>query len=92
MKRNKDDEEKKSDEKKEKEMVNTPVYLDPLNPVLPIPDYSKTAHGTEPNDFEKEERNLEELGSLMSQMKNLKDSVANMTMEERRSNAEDMIK
>lgn len=66
--------------------------MDPLNPVLPIPDYSQTAHGTEKNDFEKEERNLEELGTLMVQMRNLKDKVQNMSIEQRRANAEEMIK
>ena len=70
-----------------------PVNISPLNPVLPIPDYSNsTAHGTDPNNFEEEERNLEELGSLMVQMKNLKDSVQGMTLDERRNNAEEMIK
>ena len=45
-----------------------------------------------PFDFENEERNLEELGSLMSQMRDLKMNIQNMTTEERRSNAEQMIK
>lgn len=56
----------------------TPLYFDPLNPLLPIPDYSQTAHGTSPNDFEKEERNLEELGALMGQLRDMKDQVINL--------------
>jgi len=71
---------------------SNPVHLDELNPNLSIPDYSKTAHGTEPNDFEKDERNLEELGSLMVQMKSLKENIKGMDMEQRHNNAVNMIK
>uniref|UniRef100_A0A7S3NB61 Uncharacterized protein n=1 Tax=Euplotes harpa TaxID=151035 RepID=A0A7S3NB61_9SPIT len=79
------------EQNEEKQAATDHVYLDPLNPVLPIPDYAKTAHGTSPNDFEKEERNLEELGSLMTQIKNLKENIQDMSMEDRRKNAEQMI-
>uniref|UniRef100_A0A7S3NUR2 Uncharacterized protein n=1 Tax=Euplotes crassus TaxID=5936 RepID=A0A7S3NUR2_EUPCR len=78
--------------KDEQNSNKTPVYSDPLNPLLPIPDYAKTCHETNPNNFEEEERNLDELGSLMAQVKTLKESVKGMTLEERRENAENMIK
>lgn len=68
---------------------SAPVHLDDLSGALPIPEYSKTAPV---NDFEKEERNLEELGSLMVQMKSLKERIKDMSMEERHANAVDMIK
>lgn len=68
-----------------------PVFLDPLNPLLPIPDYAKSDIPPA-NEFENEERNLEELGQLMAQMKDLKDNIKNMSIDQRRTNAEEMIK
>jgi hypothetical protein len=86
------DQEEKKEAKHSENSKPTPVYLDPLNPLLPIPDYSQTFQEAPPNDFEKDERDLEELGSLMVEIRNLKDKLKGMTMDERRSNAEDMIR
>jgi hypothetical protein len=71
-----------------------PLFSDPdfkQNP-LPIPDYEKCGNLDTPQIEPEDERHLEQFGKLLEEMKNMKTNSVNLNDEERRRNAENMIR